>query len=239
MLRQAVNDYFRAFNIGNFKGLLNDFGKWYWIVYLSIILPIDWVLMDKQYNLIIYFMEVIPCIWMFVGVGCVPLSLPKIMFLCPMEKKEREDYVRGLFGVNVMVPVILAGCLQIIESMIYHQLNIFYLSNLFTLVAMSVSLLLFPDTSIIERGKRNMAFKPISRGYNITNIVLAAFHIYLMILAKNDGGQLPLGLCIYFTVSIMIQLLFTIAILRRNKALIIEAATKYEVNVQTHKEAKK
>ena len=106
MLKKVIYDYFGCLKWGNIKKTHNNFNAWWMYFYMLTLFPI---LMDVEdgvgYG--VYYCVVIPVLFAILTLQVVPMKLPKQMFLCPMEKKERRKYVHELFAVRLVVPFIL------------------------------------------------------------------------------------------------------------------------------------
>lgn len=115
MWNMVIGDYFRSFTWGNIKERIkNDFatvfGALSWIFVMNV------GVFEGRDEQILFFCVALP---LWVGgfnTRCCTLSLPKIMYLCPMSVASRKEYLQKLrllrMGISVIVSV-LSGILYV------------------------------------------------------------------------------------------------------------------------------
>ena len=104
---RALKDYFRAFG---FKELVTGDSALMYIYLLTVPMFSSDMLgsADTVHAAIsIYYCGMIPWILGLIGMRLSPIGLPKVMFLCPMSKERRENYVRTRLWVRFFVPLFL------------------------------------------------------------------------------------------------------------------------------------
>lgn len=110
MLKEIVGDYFRRFHIENMKELL----KTNTVVLVSVVYPlIVWLVMagdageDRAVFLLIY----LPILYILLSFYAHPVTMPKMLYLCPMGADRRRRYIRYsyYFKVGVQMTVAIVG----------------------------------------------------------------------------------------------------------------------------------
>ena len=132
MNSRAVKDYFRAFR---FKQFVTGESV---LMYIYLLVgPIYFLEPHGQVAvsvaMAVYYSGMLPLILGMTGMRLNPLGLPKVMFLCPMSRKQREDYVRAMFWTRFCVPVLVFAIVRII-GWIVCPVNAFFLLTDFMLV---------------------------------------------------------------------------------------------------------
>lgn len=106
MLRKVLKDYKEGFCWSRFKEAWGVAGWWMYL-YLLTIFPVIMDINEKAERLVCYYAMVIPLLFGTYSLSAVPIRLPKQMFLCPLSSEERKKYVKTLFMVRLIVPVVL------------------------------------------------------------------------------------------------------------------------------------
>lgn len=107
MLRRALFDYISSFRWRNIKKAYKYNTSVFFIMLPFYIYQIT--------NALIKDTEASICLlpWLFIfmfgtmGLELVPLRLPKLMFLCPMNRKERKQYISIMYWLKIVIPSIL------------------------------------------------------------------------------------------------------------------------------------
>ncbi len=123
MNSRAIKDYFRAFR---WKKLFSTelFMFYFWMLFG----PLQFMeVADKKVAaLLIYYCGAVLLLVAMLGISLNPVGLPKLMFLCPMCERQREDYVRTRFWVRFLIPAAMFVLVRAILWVIFPQ-DIFYL----------------------------------------------------------------------------------------------------------------
>lgn len=108
-----MKDYFAAFRWGKIKEWLKE-GGLFWTIYFMTLLPYIVGFTDKGADMILYYILMIPVGYCLVSENVHENVLPKLFYLCPMEKEQRKAYVERKFLFAIIVPAILGGVFAII-----------------------------------------------------------------------------------------------------------------------------
>lgn len=132
MSSRAVKDYLRAFRLKQFVTAENA------ILYIYLLVgPIYFLDMPgrdaRGIAMAIYYCGMIPLILGMTGMRLNPIGMPKLMFLCPMSRQQREEYVRARFWARFYIPATLFAVVRIVLWIIYPA-QVYYLLLDFMLV---------------------------------------------------------------------------------------------------------
>ncbi len=105
MMQLAMRNYIRAFKWQNIKESYHN-GSWLSLLYLGIMFPLilnGWDTDEAGISILILF----PNIFVMFTSVLFPMSLPKLMYLCPMSKEMRKKYIISACRIRVGVPILL------------------------------------------------------------------------------------------------------------------------------------
>lgn len=231
MLEKALYVYIRGYHPANFKKLFNNFWGAYSTSYLLIIAPImnfDKIIFSSVGNALLYYILVLTTMIAMSNNALVPLTLQKQMFLCPMQEKDRKDYIKALLVVKLVFPFSIMLVLLMGLAVIF-QKDLLMLANvLIATVSLTITLILQPEGDRERRTGQAEKNSWIAKVWYVVNMLVAAMHLLLSVLAILDEEPFSFGLWVYFTVSVTVQLLINIYIIKRNVPIIIEGAMDYE-----------
>lgn len=109
MLKRVLSDYIRSFTwrklIQNSDTNNNDIS--WGIMYLFFILPVIELPDESLFGIASYYLWVIPFIVGMRGMALLPFQIPKMMFLCPTNLEERRQYLKYVYWVRILVPIML------------------------------------------------------------------------------------------------------------------------------------
>ena len=125
MNSRAVKDYLRTFRL---KQLVSSENV---LLYIYLLLGPMYFLRPQEGDLVgaslaIYYCGMIPMILGMTGMRLNPVGVPKLLFLCPMNRKIREDYVRAKFWARFYVPAGVFFVVRVILWVIF-PVSAFYL----------------------------------------------------------------------------------------------------------------
>lgn len=113
MLRKVWLDYLEGFRWNKIRAFYNFNRAWVFI-YMLTMLPFIVQNNHEEIILIEYYLTVIPILLGFHTMAIVPLRLPKQMYLCPMGMEERQQYLKQMFWVRLVMPILLGMVLSTI-----------------------------------------------------------------------------------------------------------------------------
>lgn len=115
MLRKVLKDYRDGFRWSRFKETYHFSMLWIYI-YLCTLFPIMLDLNEKTEYMVCYYLMAIPLLFGIYSLSAIPIRLPKQMFLCPLSEAEREKYVKMIFVVRLVIPVLVGGIFYIASA---------------------------------------------------------------------------------------------------------------------------
>lgn len=106
MFQKIVRNYLAGFRWGQIKKAYAGGGV-FEFMYSLILLPIFCRLYEKWEYILIYWMVMLPVMFCRFADPMHPMTLPKMMYLCPLSEEERRSFVRGSGRLHMAVPVLM------------------------------------------------------------------------------------------------------------------------------------
>lgn len=105
MIKNIVREYFAAFRLGNIKESYQK-NNWWFFIYILTFLPMMMFSgrMKTFWQILAYYMLMLPVVFELFAVPLHPFALPKIMYLCPLTKQERREYLVKTYWMKVLFP---------------------------------------------------------------------------------------------------------------------------------------
>lgn len=188
MLRKVWLDYLEGFRWSKIRAFYNFSRAWIFI-YMMTMLPFIVQNNHEEIVLVEYYLIVIPLLLGFHSMAIIPLRLPKQMYLCPMGMKERQQYLKQMFWVRLVVPVFLGIVLSTIGMAVGRFDWIYIGKQIFGLVSFLItgSITYFPG-SVMDRDndkekehftdKRLKGLKTIGMIGQVTGLIYAVLLIF-------------------------------------------------------------
>lgn len=188
MLRKVWLDYLEGFRWSKIRAFYNFSRAWIFI-YMMTMLPFIVQNNHEEIVLVEYYLIVIPLLLGFHSMAIIPLRLPKQMYLCPMGMKERQQYLKQMFWVRLVVPVFLGIVLSTIGMAVGRFDWIYIGKQIFGLVSFMItgSITYFPG-SVMDRDndkekehftdKRLKGLKTIGMIGQVTGLIYAVLLIF-------------------------------------------------------------
>lgn len=121
MMNLALRNYIRAFKWQNIKEKFHN-GGWFSLFYVMIMLPVLLSGYDVKSNTsILCLLIMLPNIFAMTTAILFPAILPKMMYLCPMSKEMRKDYLIKAALIRTTVPILLS--ILVILIMLFNGLT--------------------------------------------------------------------------------------------------------------------
>lgn len=229
MWRWVIRDYFVAFRWGKIKDWLKS-GDWFWVVYFLMLLPYIFGFLEKDEYMVLYYIMMIPAGYCLISEALHENLLPKMFYLCPMEKEERKAYVERKFCFAMIVPAILGGIFAVILWVFSHchpLTAIMYWVNVVILGILTSSFLGKRKVKIPKAGSYLKETVNAGGAVLTSNLIVTLFSIFGMGMMLCNEVSIE-GWCVWVFVSIavFVQLPLTIKYLSGwNKA--VENAVGY------------
>lgn len=143
MWKRVIRDYFAAFRWEKSKEASKE-GKWWMYPYVAFILPACLQVFRDAQATVAYFLVMIPILFSLFVLSVYPAMLPKIMYLCPMNKEARREYLEKSRVVRITIAtglsffsVLVMALLGVTEWL--YLVSVFSNHLMFTLVLTSVA----------------------------------------------------------------------------------------------------
>lgn len=105
---KIIQDYFTAFRWQKIKQTYKN-GNWWMFLYLLIVLPLIMQMHETKNSILAYMLIMIPFLFSMFAAPLHPMLLPKIMYLCPMSRDARKEYIIKSSLLRVSVSVIIGS----------------------------------------------------------------------------------------------------------------------------------
>lgn len=162
-----------------------------------------------------------------------PMGLSKLQHLCPMNRQEKEDYVRTQFWTGFMVAFVLFAVLQIIFWMVYPQ-EIYYILPVIMLVMALLGISFSaPVSTLMESEKQEVFREKELKGVNTKGVIVALTGIIswsIVTVFVTDGGEIPVWIWVVTAALLLWQLWMTLSMLGRIQYLLAYASDYERTN---------
>lgn len=223
MYKTILHDYFYHYKTG-FKNILLG-GNWYFYFYALIMVPMlnhDTML---EYQ---YIAGILPMLLSLLLSRMYGGQMSKTFFLCPLSKEQRTQYVReGIFlriGLSVMVFLVLNLILLSLEQLSWFM----FLAELYIMLLYAISVNIYCQPAAINK-RTNQKYYPLLGNYELWNIFAQISGIINLLLLSTYEGTEVAWEYILATLLFLLQLVFTIVIIKKFYRQIIRQVTYYEV----------
>ncbi|MBP3358360.1 MAG: hypothetical protein J6K91_05555 [Opitutales bacterium] len=145
-----------------------------------------------------------------------------------MQEKDRKAYIKALLGVKLVFPFSIMLMLLVGVAVIFHKDLLMLANVLIATASLTVTVILQPEGDRERQTGQAEKNSWIAKVWYVVNMLVAAMHLLLSVLAILEEEPFSFGLWVYFTVSVAVQLLLNIYIIKRNIPIIVEGAMDYE-----------
>lgn len=235
MLRKVWLDYLEGFRWSKIRAFYNFNRAWIFI-YMLTMLP--FIVQNNHEEIVLgeYYLVVIPVLLGFHTMAIIPLRLPKQMYLCPMGMNERQQYLKQMFLVRLVVPVFLGIVLSAIGMVVGRFDWIYVGKQIFGLFSFMIagSITYFPG-SVMDRDndkekehftdKRLRGLKTIGMIGQVTTLI----YVVLLIFQVGDTDIWITKLSDILVLPIIISDLWTMRYLPTVLELNVDYENAYEV----------
>lgn len=228
MMRQVIRDYFTAYRAGRWKAVGNG---WFLLVYCLTVMPCMMQLFGRgMMRIIDFYVMAVVLLFALYAAPIHPVTLPKIMYLCPMSAAARRTYITKAYLFKVFFPIGLAvlgmGALTVLGEM-----NAYYgVCVVLAVAGVSVCTSLFREeriTACIEK-KQSAVFYSGEDGWETFAVIVASFTslflLFFSVWAEDFDGIM--GVVVLVCMAVF-ELPLTIMMARRIKPA-LDAAVWYE-----------
>lgn len=222
MLKMILKDYRMTWKQG-LANVYNSAGN-----FLPIYLMIYPLLGGTDYNgkeEIIYYAGIGAYVLAILLSRMFPNRLEKTLYFCPMEREEREEYVRTAYWLRVLVPVVFLGIAQLV-IIILGWVPIW--STLVVMVNVFCHALAM-NIYIVRKEKKTMEYlEGWSVGVQLLGVVsiLAGVMLQTTLVTENVSGGIIA--CVVAVLFLFVWL--ALHVVKKYRRTVFEAAISYEKN---------
>lgn len=239
MTGRVVRDYFTAFRWSNVRACMKAY-HWYFFVYLFICIPLFECIVSCGWKIDLARVLVPAGIAMFVVFAALlhPVTLPKIMYLCPLSREQRREYVRKAWLFKTAVPIVMTVFLMTVLEACG---KIEFFPGIQITVTISV---LAISTSVAEQGtekrlpsdkERRNVWEMTGDGWIVAAVVMFTVITSLMLAIYGMGENISeTDAIVIAAVSAIMELPLTIQALRHIRRK-LAACIDYEHMLQSNR----
>lgn len=238
MTGRVIWDYFAAFRWRNVRECMKAY-HWYFPVYLFIVIPLFESIVSYGWKTDLVRLFSLGGMAMFVVCAALlhPATMPKIMYLCPLSREQRREYVRKAWLFKTAVPIVLTALLMTVLEACG---KIGFFPGIQITVAISV---LAISTSVAEQGtekrlpsdkERRNIWEMTGDGWIMASEILFMLIISLMLAIYGMGQNISeTDAIVIAAVSAIVEIPLTIQALRHIRRKLAEFAD-YEHMLQSN-----
>ena len=238
MTMRMIQDYFKAFR---WKKIVESYkqGGWWIFIYWLFVWPAIFHLYELAEDALTFFMIGLPIVFAMFAAPLHSLTLPKLMYLCPMSRQERRSYIVRASYIRMLCPSIL-GLLGIVVLMLTGLCDVLCAVGIL-LNCVSFSVLLGTEVSkcgygcINEKGQRTLDMES-RRGITEGILMILGFGMglfYFCILRWETSVGLAVK-WLALGITLLVQLPVTIRYMKYWKEA-VEYAEWYEGSLKANK----
>ncbi|MBE5882452.1 MAG: hypothetical protein E7289_09130 [Lachnospiraceae bacterium] len=237
MNSRAIKDYFRAFKV---KELIVAETI---IIYIYLLVGPFYFLRPEDGDVVnaalwIYYCGAAPLLLGMTGMRLNPVGMPKLMFLCPMSRKQREDYVRTRFWARFAMPALMFVIARVILWIVYPQQPFYVLMDaMFLMGLLGASFMtLTGNVKAMEATKNQpkLLREEEMKGVDMKGLLSFLIGVLTWFVSSAgiaDGGKIHIAVWFMVLAVFAWQLWLTVKMLRHVKYLIPLASDYERMNV--------
>lgn len=227
MLKKILREYCNAFRLSNFK-ILTENDTWWIYCYTLTLMPLSAHAFNSSKNIICYYSIAIPLLFGLLTSDLYPLGLPKMMFLCPLDRKERISYVKLCYRVKVFFPTAFCALCMLIPVLnrLFAPLAALYIILIFFCTMLGCNLRTMHQSSAYLFKKENTDPMPHISVWSSFH-VLSGFIILLFAICIAIDEDFSPFMLVFAFVGLFWMLPLTGRMLKFYRP-ILSAATDYE-----------
>lgn len=225
MWKWVVRDYFAAFRWEKVKEWLKS-GAWWWAFYVGVFMP---CMFGRNNDNMICIPLCLPIMFCMIAEALHRENLPKLMFLCPMQREVRMQYVERTYIFRMLfttaIGAVMFGTIWVIghcdlATMLLLIWNIWNLSLVFCGICN------VKGPSNREAKKETELVSRIGGGAEGANMVLSIVSIYAIACFVCLEGEVGIAVKLFLlTISLLVQLPLVVKTLKKWKHSIGRAAS--------------
>lgn len=106
MLKNIICDYIDGFRWSRIRQVYQK-GGWYTYLYFITVFPVFTGFYEKAEEAVTYYLVMMPILFCMFASPMHPMAMPKIMYLCPLDRHKRYQYISWSGYLHIIVPFLL------------------------------------------------------------------------------------------------------------------------------------
>lgn len=242
MKKKIWNDYIKSFRWSQICKIYSNGNSLTFFFYVFYMLTMPFIVGNAEDNsnpvdYMGYLVLVISLAFVILNASVVAIRLPKQMYLIPMSRSQREEYLQGLLKLKLVVPMVLSGSIIVIYCGIVGMPTVFTIMNLVGICSCAIcgAITSWPD-SVWHRNDGMSQEKKMKRVaderleklpvFSSLGVVFGALEVLFSIFIEIDDYE-KFGLRIGMGLLVGFLLIMDVIVLRYAKP-VIEVAADYE-----------
>lgn len=230
-MKLVIRDYFSGFRISKIKARYGKdfFVATYWGTYLLLV-AVTWMGKTDIETVLNYYILAFLTLFCMYSVWLHPVSLSKLLYLCPMSELERRDYLVKSYLFKIGVPLGIA-LVEIGILCVLHRINWAYAILMF---ASNAGIILCNSLMVEKRvrknleQKRGMFLSANSDGWETLGMIVSfCMVIYLLVGIQWQNKMMGISGIVTAIIILIVELPLTVRIIKRAGG-VIELAMNYE-----------
>ncbi len=211
----------------------------FWLLYLFLILPIVSSIFEEKRKAVIYFSFTCGLVLSSLLGRICPMRLPKIMYLCPMEAKERRQYLKISYVTKVMISVLLSCIVLAIPLSLGYVTWYSALIAIFSIAMLAIGTNMTGGDKVFQTSDtRGRALKKSCSSYHLWMIgqqIYAMFYFVIMLFRQEvvDGENMSwiiMALCLFLSVINLSLTLKLLSFFQGTTEVLMNYEMVYEVD---------
>lgn len=237
MFKQALYTYWTSLHPRNIKYIIHK--RWVTFVLFFVFLPNVTEIKQNGAGAFYPFTVFFPIVLMKMSNLAQKISIPKALFLAPMQQEERENYIKYLIGIKIGVSMLLGLFIQLVWKRFYPISWIDVLICMFVYLSYGIAEYFcvegaLDDGSRIEHGVRGEDGKITVSSSNWMAIACAI--LMYIVLPLNLTEEIPIFMQAPAQIPLLLLLFFyDIVIIIRQYRDMLNTICKYEPEIKPEK----
>ena len=235
MWKQAWKSYVASLHIRNWKSARRkvDIMDFIWLLWI-------WNPLKEMEPQVFFFMKMIPFIMIVWSNMVSKLSMPKVMFLTPMPKQERKEYIRKLLFFKIGVPVAVGVVLHLLYGICYELYVLGIIASALAQISFGIGIYVCSELRgkadrYIRYAVRNKDGVPKDAWLNWLCIVVS---FILSLMLSFSSWDMTAGGWMFLLFSLGILAVIDIAIIKTRYHHTIQDVCDYENKFDVHGKVK-
>ena len=240
MFKQALYTYWTSLHPRNLKYIVDK--RWHTFILVFVLLPSFSEIKEHGVGAFYPFTIFLPVVLMKMSNLVRKINIPKVLFLAPMQEKERKKYIKSLIGIKIGASMLLGLIIQLMWSIAYPISIVDILVCMFTYFSYGIAEYFCVEGTLddgikIEHGIRGADGKVTASSCNLLGIgAVVLMCMGFMPLSITEEHALIMLEAPEQSILLALMLFFDIIIVIRQYRDMLNTVCNYEPEIQLEKE---